>query len=85
MNLQPAFDFWMSTIGVAAVGAALLMGLAGGVAMRCRSGRVQRAVWLGAFAATGLFQPVLRVRCGTADESVGFAAFPGTAYTEREG
>ena len=55
MNLQPSFDFWMSTVGVAAVGAALLMGLAGVVAMRCRSGRVQRAVWLGAFAATGLF------------------------------
>jgi hypothetical protein len=27
MNLQPSFDFWMSTVGVAAVGAALLMGL----------------------------------------------------------
>lgn len=54
MNPLPDFAFWLRTLGVPALQVTALLALAGLIATKLRSARNQRALWLAAFAATGL-------------------------------
>jgi hypothetical protein len=55
MTTQLSLGFWLEIVSIVALAVVVVFGLAGALVSRLRSGRSQRAVWLAAFTAVGLF------------------------------